>query len=314
MNLMSKLPEYTAVIRTLGTAGKKYQTLLDSLVSQTHKPSKIIVYLANGYDIPKETVGIEEVVYVRKGMVAQRALPYNEVDTEWMLMLDDDIAIESDGIERLFSAAIENNADVVACDPFPHDKMSLMQKIAAMVLLSAIPRIGHRDKGYTVNCLGTDVYNNRPGKVGWSTTNAGAAFICRKKDFLKIRFDEDLWLDQAPLAFPEDTVMFFKMHLYGLKILTHYNAGFTHLDGQTSTKDERGAKIAYSAARNNLIFYHLYVLPSIPIWKRIMIAPIRLYRQSIKYVYRFVKGKKQYIKERRQAKKDAMSYLSSLNV
>ena len=73
--------EYTAVIRTLGTAGEKYQQLLDSLQAQTIAPQAIIVYIAEGYPLPKETIGIERYVYVKKGMVAQRALPYDEVQT-----------------------------------------------------------------------------------------------------------------------------------------------------------------------------------------------------------------------------------------
>ena len=79
---------YTAVIRTLGTAGDKYQNLLKSLVLQTLQPLKIIVYIAEGYSIPQETVGIEQYVFVKKGMVAQRALNYDEVDTEYILFLE----------------------------------------------------------------------------------------------------------------------------------------------------------------------------------------------------------------------------------
>ena len=51
--------EYTAVIRTLGKAGEKYQTLLDSLVSQTIPPKTINVYIAKGNPVPAEKVGIE---------------------------------------------------------------------------------------------------------------------------------------------------------------------------------------------------------------------------------------------------------------
>lgn len=54
---------YTAVIRTLGIAGDKYQTLLDSLNKQTIQPSKILVYIAEGYSIPKETIGKEQYIY-----------------------------------------------------------------------------------------------------------------------------------------------------------------------------------------------------------------------------------------------------------
>ena len=51
--------EYTAVIRTLGTAGEKYQQLLDSLQAQTIAPEARMVYIAEGYPLPKETIGTE---------------------------------------------------------------------------------------------------------------------------------------------------------------------------------------------------------------------------------------------------------------
>ncbi len=64
---------YCIAIRTLGKAGEKYQKELDSLVKQTIPPKKILVYLAEGYERPKETVGVEEIIYCPKGMVSQRA-------------------------------------------------------------------------------------------------------------------------------------------------------------------------------------------------------------------------------------------------
>ena len=106
--------EYTAVIRTLGKAGEKYQTLLESLLAQTVAPRNIIVYIAEGYDLPKETVGIERYVYVKKGMVAQRALPYDEVETEYILFLDDDLYFPCDGVEKLYETLLKENAVVVS--------------------------------------------------------------------------------------------------------------------------------------------------------------------------------------------------------
>ena len=73
--------EYCVAIRTLGSAGEKFQKELDSIISQTIKPQGIFVYIPEGYPIPKETVGIEQYIRCRKGMVAQRALPYNEITT-----------------------------------------------------------------------------------------------------------------------------------------------------------------------------------------------------------------------------------------
>ena len=96
--------DYTVVIRTLGTAGEKYRIELDSLMSQTFPPEEIIVYIAEGYTIPDETCSKVQYVYVKKGMIAQRALPFDEVKTEWILFLDDDVYLPPTGVELLFKA------------------------------------------------------------------------------------------------------------------------------------------------------------------------------------------------------------------
>ena len=304
---------YCAVIRTLGKAGNKYQQLLESLQNQTYKPSKIIVYLAEGYERPAETIGVEHIVYVPKGMVAQRALPYDEVDTEWMLMLDDDVAIEPDGVERLFKALENSKADVIGCDFFPHHSLPLSTRVAMALLLTSIPRIGQRNRGYTVNCLGTDCYNPKPKDIAWSSTNAGPAMLCRKKDFLKIKFEEDLWLDQSPYAIPEDKVMFYKMHLSGLKILTHYNSGFTHLDAGSAMTSDRQVKTAYSMARNNHIFYQIYIWPNLSIWKKPIARLLQAYQKLAASIYSAIGDLRVYNLNayRRQGLRDAKNFLKT---
>ena len=57
--------EYTVVIRTLGKAGEKYQTMLESLKVQTIPPKNIFVYKAEVYPIPKETIDEERYIYVK---------------------------------------------------------------------------------------------------------------------------------------------------------------------------------------------------------------------------------------------------------
>ena len=100
---MQQLPTYSVAIRTLGKAGEKYLTTLKTCATQTHKPEKIVVYLAEGFDKPKETIGIEQIVYVKKGMIAQRALSYDEISSEYILCLDDDVELSPDSVERLFA-------------------------------------------------------------------------------------------------------------------------------------------------------------------------------------------------------------------
>lgn len=224
--------EYTAVIRTLGKAGDKYQQLLDSLCKQTIKPSEIIVYLAEGFQIPKETCGLEKYVYVKKGMVAQRALQYNEVKTEYILFLDDDLKLPVSFVENMFKHMEIQNAQVISPDVFPNDKRGCLSEI--LMTFSGRMKARRFDTKYGYKVLPTTgfSYNKYPNEgVLESTTNAGACFLCKKQDFIDIHFEEELWMDRMKYPIGEDQVMFYKMYLRGLKQLTYYNSGIEHLDG-----------------------------------------------------------------------------------
>lgn len=252
--------EYTAVIRTLGKAGEKYQTLLDSLVSQTIPPKAIIVYIADGYSIPKETVGIERYVYVRKGMVAQRALRYDEVDTEYMLFLDDDVYLAPDSVSVLYSQLIEKSADVISPDVF--DNASRSKIAGLMMTLSGRMRPRKDDGvwGYKVMRTAGYSYNSHPVKPTYvSQTNAGPCFFCTKSSFLKTKFEEELWLDDCKYPLGEDQVMYYKMYLYGLKVLTSYDSGIKHLDAGGNLTKEKEKMLIYSDFRFKTIFWHRFI-------------------------------------------------------
>ena len=124
-----KYPEYCVAIRTLGTAGDKYQTLLNSLRNQTISPKKILVYIAEGYSLPKETIGIEEYIRCPKGMIAQRSLPFEEIDTEYVLFCDDDLYLPPDMVERMFNGLFDHNGDCIALNAFIQGKSSKIRKI-----------------------------------------------------------------------------------------------------------------------------------------------------------------------------------------
>lgn len=252
---------YTVVIRTLGTAAEKYQRELDSLMAQTMPPEEIIVYIAEGYPIPKETCGKERYVYVKKGMVAQRALPFDEVKTEWMLFLDDDVYLPPTGVETLFRELQENNGDVIAPCVFENHKSGWKTKLARSLTGREVCRLFGGKWAYKVLPTAGFSYNNNPKKgVYLSQTNAGPCFLCRKKDFLDIKYEEELWLDETPYAFPDDQVMFYKMYLSGLKLLTSFDSGITHLDASSvmSCLPEKELKLIYSEYRNKYIFWHKF--------------------------------------------------------
>ncbi len=253
--------EYTAVIRTLGTAGDKYQQLLDSLVAQTIRPAKIVVYIAEGYPLPKEIVGVEEYVYVKKGMVAQRALRYDEVDTEYILFLDDDVYLPDDGVENLYKHLIACGADVISPDVFPNSERSTLAKWMMAISGRMVARRDDGRWGYKVMRNAGYSYNSNP-KPGtyWSQTNAGPCFFCSKENFLKIHFEDEKWMDRLKYAQGDDQVMFYKMHLSGLKQLTLFHSGIRHLDaGSTLRDDDKMQRLIFADTRFKVIFWHRFI-------------------------------------------------------
>ena len=252
--------KYTVVIRTLGTAGIKYQKLLDSLSKQTILPSAIIVYIAEGYPLPKETIGIERYIYVKKGMVAQRALQYEEVATEYILFLDDDVYLPPNGVETLYQQLKDNYADVISPDVFPNSKRSFKSEM--MMTLSGRMRARRYDDkwGYKVMRNAGYSYNANPVKsVYWSQTNAGPCFLCSKKIFLDIHFEDELWLDKLGYPLGEDQIMFYKMYKKGLKILTSYDSGIEHLDAGSTISKDKEKTLIYADFRFKSIFWHRFI-------------------------------------------------------
>lgn len=312
--------QYTVVIRTLGTAGNYYQRTLNSLLEQTIQPQAIIIYIAEGYSIPKETIGIERYVYVKKGMVAQRALPYNEVNTEYMLFLDDDVYLPPTGVETLYNEMIEHNAQVISPCTFSNHKVSWKSKIVQSLMGKEVTRLFGDRWAYKVLRTGGFSYNNNPIKpVYESTTNAGPCFFCKKSDFLKIRYEEELWLDETPYALPDDQVMFYKMHMCGLKILTSFDSGIVHLDAGSTmqTSDEKVLKVIYSEFRNKTIFWYKYLYSQeknllMKGWCRICFG----YMLAIQYVCSLVKlinGKKTEVEAFRKGVKDGKDLVFKIN-
>ena len=172
---------YSAVIRTLGTAGEKYQKLLNSLVSQTIPPDDIYIYIAEGYPIPKETVGKEKYYYVKKGMMAQRALDYDQVKSEYILFLDDDLEFPDNTVELMSNLLTSYNADVISPDIFKNSNRKLITEILMTLSGRMVPRLRESKWGYKIMSNGGYSYVKHPKHdVYESQTNAGACFLCKK--------------------------------------------------------------------------------------------------------------------------------------
>lgn len=252
--------EYSVAIRTLGTAGEKYQRLLESLERQTVPPEQIVVYIAEGYPVPEETIGKEQYVYVKKGMVAQRALRYDEIDTEYILFLDDDLVLGPDTVESMYEAMMQSGADVVAPDIFRNSGRGMMSRMLMFLSGRMVARHDDGRWGYKVMRNAGYSYNRNPKKkVYMSQTNAGACLLCRKSDFLSIRFDEELWLDNQGYALGEDQTMYYKMYRKGLKVATLYDCDIEHLDAGDNLNPERERRLIYADFRFKTIFWHRFI-------------------------------------------------------
>lgn len=307
--------KYSAVIRTLGKGGTYYQKTLDSLMHQTLKPKSIIVYIAEGYPLPLETVGVERYVYVKKGMVAQRALSYNEVDTEFILFLDDDVYLPPTGVETLYHELQQYKGDVISPYVFYNHKKSIKDKVRLAVFGREVCRLFGNRWGFKVLPTAGFSYINNPKKAVYeSQTNAGPCFLCRKEDFLNIKYEDELWLDEAPYAFPEDQVMYYKMYLNGLKILTSYDSGIFHLDAGSSTGSvDRTCKVIYSEYRNKLIFWYRLIYSNeknYPLrFLKIMCIIYVYVLQSINAGYKLLRGKREEANAFFHATKDALNFI-----
>lgn len=305
---------YTAVIRTLGRAGEKYQRLLDSLCGQTIRPARILVYIADGYPLPAETCGMEEYIYVRKGMVAQRALRYDEVETEYILFVDDDVCFPADGVEKLFGELRRHDADVVAPDVFDNASRGLKSEIMMTLSGRMRARRGDRTWAYKVMATAGFSYNKSPKNGAYlSQTNAGPCFLCRKSDFLKIRFEDEVWLDRIGYAIGEDQIMFYKMYLAGLKSLTVFGTGIEHLDagGNLGNKEKELMLIEGDYFFRKVFWHRFLQLPERNWRKRMWNAVCINYFYLFGFVVSWLKGERDVLKVKRAGLASARSFLKS---
>lgn len=226
---------YSIAIRTLGTSGDKLLRELTSIYKQSIQPDKIVVYIADGYERPSFQIGKEEYVWVKKGMVAQRALHYLEIDSQYILLLDDDVELQPDSVERLLYVAEKEHADVVGADTFRNQDMTLKSKVFAFMTNWVYP---HFDKtwAFKTNChCGFSYLNNPTDDYYLSQSCAGPASLWRKQTLLKLHLEDELFLDKLGFAFGDDLLEFHKVFVNGYKLIVHYNCGIEHLDGKSSS-------------------------------------------------------------------------------
>lgn len=265
------LPTYSIAIRTLGTSGEKFVEELNSIKQQTIQPEKVVIYIAEGYTKPIYSIGMEEYVYVKKGMVAQRALSYTEITSDYILLLDDDVKLAPDSVEMLLQAAVEQQADCVGADTFKNQDMSWKGKLYALLTNFVYPR-KNDDYAFKICRNGSFSYNNAPEKRFYlSESCAGPAALWKKSSLLAIHLEHELWLDQMGFAFGDDVVESYKLPCNGYKLGIHYGAHVVHMDAKTiSGVFQNSEKKFYTRSKASFIIWYrtCFNLPTKTFWDK----------------------------------------------
>lgn len=223
-------PCYTVAIRTLGTAGEKFIAEIDSLHRLDPAPVSINVYIPHGYRIPE--VPYDDVKFFRceKGMVAQRALRFDEIETEWILFLDDDVVVPADGVARLFRVAKEMSADCVSVD---HEVAGGYVNILKNIVVSGW--WPHRDTStaFKVGLNGEYTYTRYPVREGMQTECVCFQnFLVKKSAHLAIRYDEERWFDRFGYTIHDELTYAKKLIGNGYRIVSYFADDFCHLDAK----------------------------------------------------------------------------------
>ena len=232
-----------------------------------------------------------------------------------MLCLDDDLIFPPNTVETMFKLLKEHNADVISPDIFPNAHRSFKSEL--MMTISGRMRARRFDKkwGYKIMRTGGYSYNKHPNKdVYVSQTNAGACFFCRKEDFLKIRFQDELWLDNMPYPMGEDQVMYYKMYCNGLIQLTWYNHQFIHLDAGSNMNPEKEQMRLYGDIYFKIIFWSRFIRANSNsiidwIWNYICI----IYYLCFQMLVSAIKGEKRILKTKINAIRQAIELIKNIH-
>lgn len=286
---------YSVAIRTLGNTGEKYQHLLKSIQSQTIQPEEIIVAIPEGYELDY-SIGTERIVRCPKGMTSQRATSIVAVQSEYMLVVDDDVEFDADMVQNLYDYMTTNNLD--CCLPMS----GKIEDPSVTTINLAYPLSIRLRGGFTGQMLTShrnspylDVLTYTAGhKVFVRSNNLDTCYLCTTACFQcffiktsiakSAHFEDELWLDEGKYKYAsfDEPVFFSKLNLQNFRMAYALRVRYTHLDAKvghiTRTKLEDKCIRYYTIGRNRTIYWYKCIyLPNKTFWKRLCIVICGLY-------------------------------------
>ena len=252
---------YSVIIRTTGKAGEKYAQLLASIEALEPRPTEVIVVLPEGYDLPPERLGWEVFHFCPKGMVTQRLYGIRVCKTPYALICDDDITFGPDFAQQLSRPVLDGSYGISAgplLELFPpRGGQSFFWALGA----AAIPAL-RSDAAYTTMIPTTGYIYNRKidlehTRIYEAQSYCWACFFADMEKLRSIHMEDELWLDRLGYSAHDDTVMFYKAWLRGIKTAIVSTAAYQHLDGKTSTQG-RPVQVKKAMGFTRFILWHRF--------------------------------------------------------
>ena len=256
---------YSIAIRTLGTSGEVFREELLSITRQSIQPERVLIYIAEGYSRPEYTIGREEYVWIKKGMVAQRILPYDEITSDVIFLLDDDVRLAPNSAEQMLKAMEEYQADCVGADTFKNHNMPVVKKIYVALTNLVFPHWSNK-WAFKIHYNGSFSYNNRPTKgFYWSQSCAGNAVMLRISVYRQLHFEDVQWLNDMPFAYNDDMVISYKIYKNGFRLGVLYDAGCEHFDScSASAIFRKGSRWVHTRTMTTYIIWWRTIYQTVP--------------------------------------------------
>lgn len=307
---------YSVAIRTVGKAGDKYIQELKSLHAQTIRPTHIYVFLAHGFERPKEQVGMEEYIDTPKGLVHQRAAA-NMIQEDYLLIIDDDVFFPPQAVEKMYSFLQEQHADGIAPDTFPTQSLPWMSKAIAFMSNDVRAR-GNDGWAIKIQPSGAFTYNNHPprGAVLHTQSGAGTALFVSREAWHGIHYEDEQWVDLFPAGtFAEDQLMFYKFYVNDYKLLMWYDSGVIHLDANTNKASAKSYDKLYYRAMSLYLTWHRCLYSNLEAReadrKEMCEAYRRRYRKAVftRICFSLMHGSFRFVKAYVNGNKDARKFV-----
>jgi hypothetical protein len=210
-------------------------------------------------------------------MVTQRSLPFDEVTTDWILFLDDDVYLPVDGVEKLFEGIGQLDGDAISIG----NRRSKAPSAIVKNWLAGIRPHKSNVWGNRVHRGGRFTYNIEPRSVMRTQSGFGPCGLVKKSVYQAIRFDEERWQEAVSgYCLGEDQLFYNKMHVMGFKILVHYDTGIRHLDASATCNKTDRAVYRKNIAQLFLVWhrtsYQLATGPFDRLWRVAAFAGIQV--------------------------------------